>query len=84
MARVRTIHDCKQNNKHLLNILRNRGIDERRAILEQVPIQTKMVDFSILSRDETEWLKRHNATCVEKLSPFVQHDKRTMRWLKRQ
>ncbi|GAA5975397.1 hypothetical protein JCM5350_006468 [Sporobolomyces pararoseus] len=49
-----------------------------------VPIQTKMVDFSLLSREEIKWLKEHNQTCREKLTPFVKHDRRAMKWLNKQ
>ncbi|GAA5886886.1 hypothetical protein JCM16303_006749 [Sporobolomyces ruberrimus] len=49
-----------------------------------VPIQTKMVDFDLLSKEETKWLKEHNDTCREKLRPLVKHDKRAAKWLDRQ
>ncbi|GAA5965072.1 hypothetical protein JCM3765_004847 [Sporobolomyces pararoseus] len=49
-----------------------------------VPIQAKMVDFSLLSKEETKWLKAHNQTCREKLTPFFKHDKRAMKWLNKQ
>ncbi|GAA6061087.1 hypothetical protein JCM10212_006288 [Sporobolomyces blumeae] len=49
-----------------------------------VPIQTKMVDFKLLSPDEARWLKEHNATCMERLLPLVKHDKRAVRWLAKQ
>ncbi|GAA6006111.1 hypothetical protein JCM11491_002034 [Sporobolomyces phaffii] len=49
-----------------------------------VPIQTKMVDFSLLSKEETQWLKLHNESCRAKLGPLLNHDKRALKWLARQ
>ncbi|GAA5926131.1 uncharacterized protein JCM15063_000193 [Sporobolomyces koalae] len=49
-----------------------------------VPIQTSMVDFSLLSKEEKRWLKEHNETCKEKLIPLLKHDKRAIKWLQRQ
>ncbi|GEM10484.1 xaa-pro aminopeptidase [Rhodotorula toruloides] len=49
-----------------------------------VPIQTKMVDYSLLTPHEKRWLRDHNRLCAEKLFPLVKHDKRAVRWLKRQ
>ncbi|KAF7290945.1 Xaa-Pro aminopeptidase [Mycena chlorophos] len=36
-----------------------------------VPIQSKLVDFSLLSNDEKAWLKAHNKLCYEKLRPLL-------------
>jgi hypothetical protein len=33
-----------------------------------VPIQNKMVDTSILSREELDWLNAYNANCRDKVS----------------
>ncbi|KAL7341825.1 peptidase M24, structural domain-containing protein [Rhodotorula toruloides] len=49
-----------------------------------VPIQTKMVDYSLLTPHEKRWLRDHNRLCAEKLLPLVKHDKRAERWLRRQ
>ncbi|KAK4051449.1 hypothetical protein OIV83_002933 [Microbotryomycetes sp. JL201] len=49
-----------------------------------VPIQTKMVDWSLLSSDEKRWLKEHNKECRRKLMPLVEHDKRAVRYLRSQ
>ncbi|KZV73273.1 Creatinase/aminopeptidase [Peniophora sp. CONT] len=49
-----------------------------------VPIQTKMVVKKLLSREEREWLKKHNRTCVERLEPLLRDDKRAVKWLRRQ
>lgn len=52
--------------------------------VSQVPIQTKMVDYSLLTPHEKRWLRDHNRLCAEKLLQLVKHDKRAVRWLKRQ
>ncbi|KAF9000416.1 hypothetical protein BDQ17DRAFT_1359572 [Cyathus striatus] len=49
-----------------------------------VPIQTKMVKESMLTKEEKQWLKEHNQRCLEKLTPYIKDDKRAMKWLKRE
>ncbi|KAF7332375.1 Xaa-Pro aminopeptidase [Mycena kentingensis (nom. inval.)] len=48
-----------------------------------VPIQSKLVDFSLLSREERKWLKAHNKLCYKKLRPLLREvgDKRAERLL---
>ncbi|KAJ7752802.1 Creatinase/aminopeptidase [Mycena maculata] len=43
-----------------------------------VPIQSKLVDFSLLTKEETAWLEAHNELCYEKLRPLLKEvgDKR--------
>ncbi|KAJ7284085.1 Creatinase/aminopeptidase [Mycena rebaudengoi] len=36
-----------------------------------VPIQSKLVDFSLLTKEETAWLEAHNNLCYEKLRPLL-------------
>ncbi|KAG9043458.1 hypothetical protein FS837_009508 [Tulasnella sp. UAMH 9824] len=49
-----------------------------------VPIQTsRLVNYSLLSKDERRWLRNHNRTCREKLTPLLQGDKRALKWLRR-
>ncbi|KAJ7087397.1 putative aminopeptidase P, cytoplasmic [Mycena crocata] len=36
-----------------------------------VPIQSKLVEFSLLSKEEKAWLKAHNALCYKKLRPLL-------------
>lgn len=36
-----------------------------------VPIQSKLVDFSLLTKEEKAWLDAHNALCYEKLHPLL-------------
>ncbi|KAI8972165.1 Creatinase/aminopeptidase [Trametes punicea] len=49
-----------------------------------VPIQTKMVKEVMLSKEERQWLKDHNRRCLELLEPFLRHDKRAMKYLRRE
>ncbi|WFD04341.1 Xaa-Pro aminopeptidase [Malassezia obtusa] len=53
-------------------------------LLTRVPINTKMIDFGLLSRDEKVWLRLHNELVKRDLLPMVQHDPRAVRWLRRQ
>jgi len=50
----------------------------------QVPIQTsRLVNYSLLTRDERKWLRNHNRACRHKLSPLLQGDIRALKWLKK-
>ncbi|KAI0075847.1 Creatinase/aminopeptidase [Panus rudis PR-1116 ss-1] len=49
-----------------------------------VPIQTKMVKENMLSKDEKQWIKDHNKRCYERLEPLIRHDKRALKWLRRE
>lgn len=54
--------------------------------LTTVPIQTRMVDWKLLSNVETSWLKAHNALCRDRLTPILKAtgDRRALRYLARQ
>ncbi|TDL21422.1 Creatinase/aminopeptidase [Rickenella mellea] len=54
--------------------------------LTVVPIQTKMVKESLLSREEIAWIKEHNRKCRERLEPLMRDvdDKRALKWLRRE
>ncbi|KAJ7646552.1 peptidase M24, structural domain-containing protein [Roridomyces roridus] len=49
-----------------------------------VPIQTRMVKDTMLTKEEKQWLKEHNQRCLTLLTPFLKDDKRAMKWLKRE
>ncbi|KAI0066177.1 Creatinase/aminopeptidase [Artomyces pyxidatus] len=49
-----------------------------------VPIQTKMVQESMLSKEEKDWIRDHNRSCLAQLEPLLQHDKRALKWLRRE
>ncbi|KXN85541.1 putative Xaa-Pro aminopeptidase P [Leucoagaricus sp. SymC.cos] len=49
-----------------------------------VPIQTRMVKESMLTKEEKSWLKEHNQKCWDVLSPYLKDDKVALKWLKRE
>jgi Xaa-Pro aminopeptidase len=51
----------------------------------QVPIQTSLVDWSIMSKPEIKWLNEHNTSIQEALLPLLQEDRdaQVRDWLKR-
>lgn len=49
-----------------------------------VPIQTRMVKESMLSKEEKSWLKEHNQRCWDVLSPLLRDDKVAVKWLRRE
>lgn len=51
--------------------------------LTVVPIDTRLVDWKLLTPDEARWLKEHNRWCRTKLLPLLHGDKRAQRWVKR-
>lgn len=52
--------------------------------LTQVPIQTRMVEWSLLSPDEQKWLRKHNDECRDSLLELIKHDKRAVKHLTKQ
>jgi Xaa-Pro aminopeptidase len=36
-------------------------------LLTMVPIETSLIDFELLSKDEIDWLKRHNQNTIESI-----------------
>lgn len=49
-----------------------------------LPVDTRLVDRALLSKDERQWLQCHNQWCKDKLKPLLHDDKRALQWLKRQ
>ncbi|EIN13518.1 Creatinase/aminopeptidase [Punctularia strigosozonata HHB-11173 SS5] len=49
-----------------------------------VPIQTRMVNDKMLTKEEKQWLKDHNRRCYELLEPYLRDDARALKWLKRE
>lgn len=49
-----------------------------------VPIQTKLVDVSLLDPIEHKWINDYNAECFKKVSPFLKPDSLGFRWLERE
>ncbi|KAG2104416.1 peptidase M24, structural domain-containing protein [Suillus discolor] len=48
------------------------------------PIQTKLIDFSILTAQEKEWLNSYHAETLEKVGPLLRNDLRALEWLERE
>ncbi|KAG2127897.1 peptidase M24, structural domain-containing protein [Suillus bovinus] len=48
------------------------------------PIQTKLIDFSILTAQEKEWLNSYHAETLEKVGPWLCNDSRALQWLERE
>jgi hypothetical protein len=44
----------------------------------------ELVDYKLLSKDESDWLHRHNESVKAKLLPLIRHDSLATRWLKSQ
>ncbi|WWC63493.1 uncharacterized protein I303_106096 [Kwoniella dejecticola CBS 10117] len=53
--------------------------------ITQVPIQTSLVDYKLLTKDEIRWLNDHNTSVLDNLMPSLQgdEDKEVRDWLKR-
>ncbi|ESK89285.1 putative aminopeptidase cytoplasmic [Moniliophthora roreri MCA 2997] len=49
-----------------------------------VPVDVRMVKKKLMTKTERVWLKEHNETCLEKLSPLLKDDQVATAWLKRQ
>jgi len=49
-----------------------------------VPIQTKLIDTSLLDPIEHKWINDYNAECFQKVSPFLKPDSLGHRWLERE
>ncbi|KAG8683987.1 hypothetical protein FRC08_013963, partial [Ceratobasidium sp. 394] len=49
-----------------------------------VPIQTRMVKMEMLNKDERRWLKEHNRKCRDMLAPYLEEDRRALRWIRRE
>ncbi|ORX38297.1 peptidase M24, structural domain-containing protein [Kockovaella imperatae] len=54
--------------------------------ITQVPIQTKLIDWSLLTKDEIRWINEHNFSVEAALLPMLQEDadKDAREWLKRE
>ncbi|WFD33475.1 Xaa-Pro aminopeptidase [Malassezia cuniculi] len=53
-------------------------------LLTRVPIDPRLVDYSLLSPDERTWLREHNALVYRDISPRVRDNRNALRWLRRQ
>ena len=46
-----------------------------------VPIDTRLVDRSLMNNDEINWLNNYHKEVYEKVSPFLEDD--VLQWLKK-
>jgi Xaa-Pro aminopeptidase len=44
----------------------------------------KLIDMELLSVDEKKWVNEYHSKVWDKVSPFLQHDKRALEWLRRE
>ncbi|ORZ12899.1 Creatinase/aminopeptidase [Lobosporangium transversale] len=49
-----------------------------------VPIQTRLIERSLLSRDEIQWINQYQSECLKKVSPFLKEGELALEWLKRE
>ncbi|KAJ7034541.1 peptidase M24, structural domain-containing protein [Mycena alexandri] len=48
------------------------------------PIQTRLIDQTVFTAEETRWLNAYHAEIFEKVSALLQNDPRALEWLKRE
>lgn len=48
------------------------------------PIQTKLVDKSLMNRRQIDWLNAYNKEVEEKVSPLLKNDERALAWLRKE
>ncbi|KAJ2913801.1 hypothetical protein MD484_g6610, partial [Candolleomyces efflorescens] len=48
------------------------------------PIQTKLVDASLLTEQEKKWLNEYHKETWDKVSPLLKNDTRALEWLRRE
>jgi len=48
------------------------------------PIQTKLVDDTLLTKEEAQWLDSYNSETLHKVGPLLKNDDRAYHWLKRE
>ncbi|KAF8978402.1 hypothetical protein BGZ46_006497 [Entomortierella lignicola] len=49
-----------------------------------VPIQTKMIEKSLLSSAEIAWINEYHAECIAKVEPYLEKGSLGYKWLKRE
>ena len=50
--------------------------------LTMIPIQKKLINFSLLGREDTEWLNEYHAQVWSKVSPLVAERSEVLNWLR--
>lgn len=53
--------------------------------ITQIPIDTRLVDWKLMSREEAKWLKEHNRACAKAVLPLLstKTDRRARKWLEK-
>ncbi|CAJ0842295.1 2790_t:CDS:2 [Entrophospora sp. SA101] len=49
-----------------------------------VPIQTKLIDTTLLSPSEHKWINDYHNDCLEKVKPFLEPGSLGLKWLERE
>ena len=49
-----------------------------------VPIQTKLIDKSLLTTEEIEWINTYHLKCFESIGPLLGKDEPGYKWLERE
>lgn len=52
--------------------------------ITMVPIQTKLIDVSLMSPAEIEWVNNFNKECYNKVAPLLGDDQHSVEWLKKE
>lgn len=51
--------------------------------LTLVPIETKLMDTTLMSAKEVEWVNKYHALVLERVAPLLQGNERALAWLKK-
>lgn len=52
--------------------------------ITMVPIQTKLIDTTLMSPAEIAWVNTYNKECHDTLAPLLSDDQHALEWLKRE
>ncbi|KAI9609403.1 hypothetical protein H4Q26_007357 [Puccinia striiformis f. sp. tritici PST-130] len=52
--------------------------------LTMCPISTKLIDLTLLNLNQIQWINSYHQLVLDKLSPFLINDQRTLNWLKKE
>lgn len=48
------------------------------------PIQVSLIDASLLTQDEKDWINNYHDEVLAKVAPLLTHDPRALAWLKKE
>ena len=52
--------------------------------LTMCPIQVSLIDASLLTQDEKDWINNYHDEVLAKVAPLLTHDPRALAWLKKE